>query len=81
MIYPGYIASEMNERVAAEQPMMVSTEKGVRAMVAAIEKEKASACVPPLPVGAAARRDEARAAAGAQADHVRRSPLRPRPQR
>ena len=27
--------------------MMVSTEKGVRAMVDAIEKEKASACVPP----------------------------------
>ena len=28
---------------------MVSTEKGVRAMVDAIEKEKALACVPPLP--------------------------------
>jgi hypothetical protein len=28
---------------------MVSTEKGVRAMVEAIEKEKDSACVPPLP--------------------------------
>ena len=28
---------------------MVSTEKGVRAMVDAIEKEKDSACVPPLP--------------------------------
>jgi short-subunit dehydrogenase len=49
VIYPGYIASEMNEGVAAEQPLMVSTEKGVRAIVAAIEKEKASACVPPLP--------------------------------
>ena len=49
VIYPGYIASEMNERVAAEQPLMVSTEKGVRAIVAAIEKEKASACVPPCP--------------------------------
>ena len=49
VIYPGYIASEMNEQVAAEQPLMVSTEKGVRAMVSAIEKEKASACVPPLP--------------------------------
>jgi short-subunit dehydrogenase len=49
VIYPGYIASEMNEGVAAEQPLMVSTEKGVRAMVDAIEKQKASACVPPLP--------------------------------
>jgi short-subunit dehydrogenase len=49
VIYPGYIASEMNEQVASEQPLMVSTEKGVRAMVSAIEKEKASAAVPPLP--------------------------------
>ncbi len=49
VLYPGYIASEMNEHVAAEQPLMVSTEKGVRAIVHAIEKEKASACVPPLP--------------------------------
>jgi short-subunit dehydrogenase len=49
VIYPGYIASEMNEQVASGQPLMVSTEKGVRAMVAAIEKEKDSACVPALP--------------------------------
>lgn len=49
VIYPGYIASEMNEHVAAEQPLMVSTEKGVRGIVSAIEKEKASACVPTLP--------------------------------
>lgn len=49
VLYPGYIASEMNEQVADRAPMMVSTEKGVRAMVEAIEKEKASACVPPLP--------------------------------
>ncbi len=49
VIYPGYIASEMNDGVAANQPLMVSTEKGVRAIVAAVEKEKASACVPPLP--------------------------------
>ncbi|MCW2843523.1 MAG: family oxidoreductase [Nocardioides sp.] len=49
VIYPGYIASEMNEQVASEQPLMVSTEKGVRAIVSAIEKEKASAAVPPLP--------------------------------
>jgi short-subunit dehydrogenase len=49
VIYPGYIASEMNEHVAQKTPLMVDTEKGVRAIVDAIEKEKASACVPPLP--------------------------------
>jgi short-subunit dehydrogenase len=49
VIYPGYIASEMNEHVAQQTPLMVSTEKGVKAIVEAIEKEKASACVPPLP--------------------------------
>ena len=50
VLYPGYIASEMNDGVeAAQNRMMVSTEKGVAAMVAAIEKKKASACVPALP--------------------------------
>ena len=53
VLYPGYIASEMNARVARSgaqrTPMMTSTEKGVRSMVAAIEKKVASACVPPLP--------------------------------
>lgn len=50
VLYPGYIESEMNEGVpAAQKKMMVSTEKGVAAMVAAIEKKKASACVPRLP--------------------------------
>jgi short-subunit dehydrogenase len=49
VLYPGYIVSEMNDVVASETPMMASTEKGVRAMVSAIEKEKAAACVPPLP--------------------------------
>jgi short-subunit dehydrogenase len=49
VIYPGYIASEMNEHVTQRTPLMVSTEKGVRAIVKAIEKEKAHACVPPLP--------------------------------
>ncbi len=49
VLYPGYIASEMNEGVAHKVRGMVSTEKGVRAMVDAIEKEKDSACVPPLP--------------------------------
>jgi short-subunit dehydrogenase len=50
VLYPGYIASEMNEKVdPAKIKGMATTEKGVRAMVDAIEKEKDSACVPPLP--------------------------------
>lgn len=50
VLYPGYIRSEMNDGVAAaENKMMSSTERGVRAMVTAIEKEKDAACVPPLP--------------------------------
>ena len=39
----------MDEQVRDRTPMMVSTEKGVKAMVSAIEKEVADACVPPLP--------------------------------
>ena len=49
VLYPGYIASEMNDRNPHPSPMLASTEKGVRAMVSAIEKEKDSACVPALP--------------------------------
>jgi short-subunit dehydrogenase len=49
VLYPGYIASEMNDRNPNPSPMLASTEKGVRAMVSAIEKEKDSACVPALP--------------------------------
>ncbi|KYH43928.1 SDR family oxidoreductase [Branchiibius sp. NY16-3462-2] len=48
-IYPGYIRSEMNEKVEQEQKMMVDTQTGVRAMVAAIEARKAKALVPPWP--------------------------------
>jgi short-subunit dehydrogenase len=47
-IYPGYIRSELNERVK-NTPFIVSTEKGTAAMVAAIEKEKATAYVPAWP--------------------------------
>jgi short-subunit dehydrogenase len=47
-IYPGYIRSEMNERVA-HTPLIVDTVPGVRAMVAAIEAEKAKAYVPSWP--------------------------------
>ena len=49
VLYPGYIASEMNEKVEQTTPLMASTEKGVRSMVAAIEREVADACVPALP--------------------------------
>jgi short-subunit dehydrogenase len=55
VVYPGYIRSEMNERVK-NAPFIVSTERGVKAMVEAIEKEKAHARVPTwpwVPLGAA----------------------------
>lgn len=55
VLYPGYIASEMNDGVeAAQNKMMASTEKGVAAMVKAIEKESGEAHVPPLPWAALA---------------------------
>lgn len=47
-IYPGYIRSEINEKVK-NTPFMVDTETGCRALVRAIEKEPASACVPAWP--------------------------------
>ncbi len=47
-IFPGYIRSEINERVK-KTPFMVDTETGCRALVAAIEREPASACVPRWP--------------------------------
>jgi short-subunit dehydrogenase len=49
VLHCGYIASEMNESVQQQVRFMVPTEQGVRSMVAAIEKEKAHAYVPPLP--------------------------------
>jgi short-subunit dehydrogenase len=47
-IFPGYIRSEMNERVK-NTPFIVDTETGSRAIVQAIEKEKAEAYVPTWP--------------------------------
>ncbi|MDB4974082.1 MAG: family oxidoreductase [Myxococcaceae bacterium] len=47
-IYPGYIRSEINERVK-KTPFMVDTVTGCRALVRAIEKESAEAFVPPWP--------------------------------
>jgi short-subunit dehydrogenase len=48
VVYPGYIRSEMNARVK-NAPFLVGTEQGVAAIVDAVEKEKASAHVPPWP--------------------------------
>jgi len=47
-IYPGYIRSEINAKVK-RTPFMVDTESGCRALVAAIEREKAKAFVPAWP--------------------------------
>ncbi len=49
IIYPGYIRSEMNDKVEQKTRFMVDTETGVRAMVAAIEKRKEKALVPSWP--------------------------------
>ena len=48
-LLPGYIQSEMNERVAQRTPLMSTTADGVRAMVRAIDREVASAPVPAWP--------------------------------
>jgi short-subunit dehydrogenase len=48
-LFPGYIASEMNESVVQETRMMVDTETGCRALVRQIQKEVASAAVPAWP--------------------------------
>ncbi|HYU86517.1 MAG TPA: SDR family oxidoreductase [Kribbellaceae bacterium] len=50
VLYPGYIQSEMSA-TSGKTPLMVSTEKGVRSMVRAIEKETPSARVPEWPWG------------------------------
>ncbi|WP_424190478.1 SDR family oxidoreductase [Actinokineospora sp. G85] len=47
-IFPGYIRSEMNDKVA-KTPLMVDTVPGVRSMVKAIERESATACAPSWP--------------------------------
>ncbi len=48
-LYPGYIASEMNEQVEQEQKLMVDTATGVRSMVKAIQKEVDTAATPGWP--------------------------------
>ncbi|MFT4263416.1 MAG: SDR family oxidoreductase [Nocardioides sp.] len=49
IIYPGYIRSEMNEKVAQQTKFMVDTHTGVKAMVDAIEKRREKAYVPAWP--------------------------------
>jgi short-subunit dehydrogenase len=49
VIYPGYIRSEMNADVEQKTRFMVDTRTGVKAMVAAIEKRRATAYVPAWP--------------------------------
>ena len=68
-IYPGYIRSEMNERVK-KTPFIVDTQTGVRAMVEAIEKEKANALVPAWPWVPLGAGDAPPAAAARPEDHV-----------
>lgn len=47
-LFPGYIRSEINEKVK-NTPFMVGTEEGCRALVKTIEKQPANACVPAWP--------------------------------
>ncbi|GAB3106891.1 SDR family oxidoreductase [Janibacter alkaliphilus] len=55
VICPGYIRSEMNEKVEQKVKFMVDTEPGVRSMVEAIEARKAHAFVPAKPWAALGR--------------------------
>ncbi len=48
-LFPGYIASEMNEGVEQEVRMMVDTETGCKALVKAIEREVVDAAIPTWP--------------------------------
>jgi short-subunit dehydrogenase len=48
-LFPGYIASEMNEGVQQEARMMVDTETGCKALVKKIEAEVVDAAVPTWP--------------------------------
>lgn len=48
-IFPGYIASEMNDRATQRKVMMAPTDVGTRALVAAVERERKEAIVPAWP--------------------------------
>jgi short-subunit dehydrogenase len=47
-LFPGYIETELSSK-AQKTSLMVDTESGCKAMVAAIEREPAKACVPAWP--------------------------------
>jgi short-subunit dehydrogenase len=47
-VHPGFIRSEINQKVKTV-PFIVDTETGCKAMVKAIQKEKANAFVPSYP--------------------------------
>ncbi|HET6786544.1 MAG TPA: SDR family oxidoreductase [Aquabacterium sp.] len=47
-IFPGYIETELSSK-AQKTPLMVDTASGCKALVAAIEREPATACVPAWP--------------------------------
>ncbi len=47
-LYPGYIRTELNDK-ADKMPFEVDAQTGVRALLRAIEKEPAEACVPAWP--------------------------------
>lgn len=47
-LFPGFIRSEINEKVK-KMPFLVDTETGCRALAASIEKEPHKACVPSWP--------------------------------
>lgn len=47
-IFPGYIETELSSK-SAKTPLMVDTASGCAALVAAIEREPATACVPRWP--------------------------------
>lgn len=49
ILHPGYIASEITDSMDIAKPFMVDTQKGVRAIVRAIEKRKKRAIVPAFP--------------------------------
>lgn len=48
-LFPGYIESEMQSRTAQRTPLLTDTDKGVREMVRAIEREVPTAAVPRWP--------------------------------
>ena len=48
-LFPGYIATEMNEQVEQEQRLMVDNETGCKALVKAIDKEVVDAAIPSWP--------------------------------